>query len=59
MDKIDFKKTLSGCRAPHGTFEITEVPTMKYLMINGHQDPNSSDAYPAAIAIPYPEAYES
>ncbi|WP_312856183.1 GyrI-like domain-containing protein [Nocardioides pelophilus] len=35
-----------------------DVPTMQYLMIDGHGDPNTSPAFAAAIETAYPVAYK-
>ncbi len=57
-DKLDFKKTLDGYRAPRGRFEIVDIPDMQYLMVDGHGDPNTSSAYADALAALYPVAYK-
>lgn len=56
-DKIDFKKTLAGYRAPRGRFEIVDIPDMRYLMVDGHGDPNTSPAQTDALAALFPVAY--
>jgi hypothetical protein len=56
--KIDFKKTLAVYRAKQGVFEVVDVPTMQYLMIDGHGDPNSAPAFAEAIRALYPVAYK-
>jgi hypothetical protein len=56
-DKTDFKKTLGSYRAPRAGFEIVEVPRLQYLMLDGRGDPNTSHAYPEALAALYPVAY--
>ena len=55
--KVDLKKTLDTFRAPRGTFRVVEVPTFRYLMVDGHGDPNTSPAYASALAALYPVAY--
>lgn len=55
--KIDFKKTLDTYRARRGVFRIVEVPPLRYLMIDGHGDPNTSREYVDALAALYPVAY--
>ncbi|UAJ78485.1 GyrI-like domain-containing protein [Leifsonia sp. ZF2019] len=55
--KTDFVKTLDRYRAQAGTFRIIEVPPQRYLMIDGHGDPNTSAAYADAVATLYPVAY--
>ncbi len=56
-DAIDLKKMLPGYRAPRGRFEIIDLPEMRYLMVDGHGDPNTSPAYADALAALYPVAY--
>lgn len=57
-DKTDFKKTLDAYRARRGQFRIVDVPDMRYLMIDGHGDPNTSSAFAEAVAALYPVAYK-
>ncbi|MGB7364676.1 MAG: hypothetical protein WA931_16720, partial [Rhodococcus sp. (in: high G+C Gram-positive bacteria)] len=54
--KIDHKKTIGAYSAKHGTFSEVVVPTLKYLMIDGEGDPNTS-AYADAVGSLYPLAY--
>lgn len=56
--KIDFKKQIETYTAPRGQFEVVTVPTMQYLMIDGHGDPNTSEAYANAMTTIYPVAYK-
>ncbi|WP_017614821.1 hypothetical protein [Nocardiopsis salina] len=56
--KVDFKKTLDAYRAERDTFRILDVPTTRYLMIDGRGDPNTSPSYAEAIQALYPAAYE-
>lgn len=58
MEKIDFKKTLDGYQAKRGQFRITQLPAMRYLMIDGHGDPNTSPVYTQALKALYPVAYK-
>ncbi|MFZ1248951.1 MAG: GyrI-like domain-containing protein [Candidatus Saccharimonadales bacterium] len=58
MTKLDFKKTLGGYTALHNTFQIIKIPKTKYLMIDGHGDPNSSEDFQNAIKALYPIAYK-
>ncbi|MFT4231834.1 MAG: GyrI-like domain-containing protein [Leucobacter sp.] len=58
MEKIDFTKTLDGYRASRGRFQVLEIPEMRYLMVDGHGDPNSDPAYAAALEALYPVAYK-
>ncbi len=55
--KTDFKKTLDSYRARHGEFRIVDVPPMRYLMVDGHGDPNTSEEYAEAMSALYPVAY--
>lgn len=57
-DKIDFKKTLDVYRASAGEFRLIEVPPTRYLMVDGHGDPNTSTAYAEALEALYPVAYK-
>jgi hypothetical protein len=54
--KIDLKKTLDSYRATWGVFRILELPTRRYLAIEGHGDPNTAP-YRAAIEAMYAVAY--
>ncbi len=56
-DKIDFKKTLDAYRARRHQFRILDVPVLRYMMIDGHGDPNTSAAFAEAIETLYPLAY--
>lgn len=56
-DKIDLKKTLDSYRGRTGEFRVLEVPEMRYLMVDGRGDPNSSDEYTHALEALYPVAY--
>ncbi|MFI7217352.1 GyrI-like domain-containing protein [Micromonospora maritima] len=57
-EKIDFKKTLDAYRAQQGRFRLVDVPDMRYLMIDGHGDPNTSPAFTEAVEALYPTAYK-
>lgn len=55
--KIDLKKEL-GLYAPRrGRFELVTVPPLRYLMIDGHGDPNTSEQYRDALQTIFPLAY--
>jgi hypothetical protein len=54
--KVDLKRELSCYRAKRDTPQVTEVPDLQYLMIDGHGDPNTP-AYGSAVAALYPLAY--
>ena len=55
--KVDFKKTLPSYAAKHGKFEFVTIPKMRYLMVDGTGDPNTSPAFAQAIEQLYPIAY--
>lgn len=57
MDKIDFKRSLPSLRAKQGRFDLIEVPESRYLMIDGHGDPNTSPDFASAPTSLYPLAY--
>lgn len=57
-DKVDFRKTLDVYQAKRADFRIVDVPDMRYLMIDGRGDPNSSPAFGEAIEALYPVAYK-
>lgn len=56
-DKTDFKKTLDAYRARSGRFRVLDVPDTRYLMLDGHGDPNDAPAFSEAIRALYPVAY--
>ncbi|MDQ3098003.1 MAG: GyrI-like domain-containing protein [Chloroflexota bacterium] len=58
MTKRDFKKELQGYRAKHHVLEVVEVPQARYLMIDGHGDPNTGKDFQSAITALYPVAYK-
>jgi hypothetical protein len=50
MDKIDLRKTLKHLYQPRaGTVVEVDVPEMRFLMIDGHGDPNKSQDFADAI----------
>lgn len=56
-DKVDLKKSLAAYTAPRGRFEVIEVPPLRYLMIDGHGDPNTAPAYVDAVSAVFSVAY--
>ena len=56
--KTDLKRELATYTAQHGTFSIVQVPALRYLMVDGHGDPNTSPAYADAIGSLFPLAYK-
>ncbi|SDR99910.1 hypothetical protein SAMN04489752_0762 [Brevibacterium siliguriense] len=57
MDKVDFKRSLPSLRAKQGRFDLIEIPESRYLMIDGHGDPNTSPDFASAVTSLYPLAY--
>jgi len=56
-DKLDLRKTLDAYRARQGEFRIVDLEPARYLMVDGHGDPNTSRAFAEAIETLYPLAY--
>ncbi|MFK4834736.1 GyrI-like domain-containing protein [Microbacterium sp. ZW T2_14] len=57
MSKVDLKKSIAAYKARRGAFEIVDVPVMGYLMVDGHGDPNTAEAYRDAVAAIFSVAY--
>ncbi|WP_249423910.1 GyrI-like domain-containing protein [Nocardioides coralli] len=55
--KVDPKKSLDSYAARRGVFRVVEIPPLRYLMVDGHGDPNTSREYADALAALYPVAY--
>lgn len=55
--KVDLKRTVDGFQARAGEFRDLEVPPTRYLMADGHGDPNTSTAFTSAVRALYPVAY--
>ncbi len=58
MKKVDHKKSLDSYKAKAGIFRILKIPKLKYIMIDGHGDPNTSSEFREAILALYPVAYK-
>jgi hypothetical protein len=58
MHKADFRKELDSYQADLHEFRIVEVPTLQYLMVDGHGDPNTSQEFADALVTLYPVAYK-
>lgn len=58
MTKVDLKKSIAAYTAPRGSFEIVDVPPLRYLMVDGHGDPNSAPEYGDAVAAVFGVAYK-
>ena len=54
--KRDFKRELASYRARRDSPVVVDVPDLRYLMIDGHGDPNT-EVYATAVAALYPVAY--
>jgi len=60
MEKTDFKKSLKHFYGPSPKeFVLVDVPPMQFLMIDGHGDPNTAQAYQDALEALYATAYKS
>ena len=55
--KIDLKKQIESYTAHRGTVSVVTVPELQFLTIDGHGDPNTSQAYKDALTAIYPVAY--
>ena len=59
MPKVDLKKELKHLyNPPRKEFTVVDVPPMQYLMIDGHGDPNTVQAYEDAVEALYAVAYK-
>jgi len=56
-EKTDVRTTLDSYRARRGRFRLVDVPDLRYLMVDGHGDPNTSPAFTEAVETLYPVAY--
>ena len=58
MAKVDFKKTLKPLYSGSvGKFALVDVPTMKFVKVDGHGDPNKMPAYREAVEWLYGTSY--
>ncbi|WP_022918754.1 GyrI-like domain-containing protein [Ruania albidiflava] len=55
-ERVDLTKELDSYRARRGEFRVLDLPTRRYLMIDGHGDPNSA-TFTTAVESLYPVAY--
>src|SRR4051812_11984436 len=55
--KLDFKQELECYSAKRNSPQVTDVPDLQYLMIDGHGDPNTA-VYLDAVSALYPVAYK-
>lgn len=56
-DKVDLKKRLDAYQAKQGRFRVVDVPDLRYLMVDGHGDPNTAPAFTEAVEALFPVAY--
>jgi hypothetical protein len=54
--KVDLKREMPCYTAKRDVPQVVDVPDLRYLMIDGHGDPNTA-AYQAAVSALYPLAY--
>ncbi|MCR3956121.1 MAG: GyrI-like domain-containing protein [Gudongella sp.] len=57
MPAFDFKKEYKSLYKPKNEPEIIDVPEMRFLMVEGSGDPNSSKSYEEAVQILYGLSY--
>jgi hypothetical protein len=56
---LDYKKELKHLYQPSAKkFQVVDVPAMNFLMIDGHGDPNTAQAYQDAVEALYGVAYK-
>jgi len=55
--KTDLRAELPGYRAAKGRFDLLTLPPRRFLMVDGHGDPNVSADYAQALAALYPVTY--
>ena len=59
MNKINFKKEFKHLYQPSRVeFTVVDVPSMQFLMVDGHGDPNVSQEYQDALEALYAVAYK-
>ncbi|WP_152189466.1 GyrI-like domain-containing protein [Georgenia satyanarayanai] len=56
-NKTDVKKALDSYQARRGEFRVLDIPDLRYLMVDGHGDPNTAPDFTAAVETLYPVAY--
>lgn len=57
MEKRDLKKDLTHLYNPPKRCELVQVPPLRFLMLDGHGNPNNSPAYQEAVETLYALAY--
>ncbi|WP_127818849.1 GyrI-like domain-containing protein [Microbacterium sp. CPCC 204701] len=56
--KVDLKKQIGAYTAPRGSFEVVDVPPLRYLMADGQGDPNTAPEYGDAVAALFGVSYK-
>ncbi|MBO0879525.1 MAG: GyrI-like domain-containing protein [Mycobacterium sp.] len=54
---VDFKRELRDLHTARSTPGVVEVPQLRFLVIDGHGDPNTSTEYRDAVSALYAVAY--
>lgn len=57
MAAYDFKKEFNDLYAPKTKPSIVDVPPMRFIMVDGKGDPNTSPLYTAAVEVLYGLSY--
>lgn len=57
MAAFDFKKAYKDLYLPKGKPAIIEVPEMRFMMVDGQGDPNTSTLYQQAVEVLYGLSY--
>ncbi len=57
VPKVDYRRELGDLYDAHEQPALVEVPTISYLMVDGHGDPNGSKAFKDAVEALYAVAY--
>jgi hypothetical protein len=56
--KYDVKRELRHCYAPKNTdWELVDVPELRFIAVDGHGDPNTTETYRHAVEALYSVAY--
>jgi hypothetical protein len=57
MSKVNFRRELRHLYQPKREFVVVDVPSMQFLMIDGHGDPNVAPEYQEAVEALYAVSY--
>jgi len=57
MPAFDFKKEYKDLYLPKNKPSIIDIPTMRFIMVDGKGDPNTSESYKEALEILYGLSY--